>query len=205
MWGALAAAAALFPGAATLLGADIPPSNSLLKTYYTVVPTVAACFCLLLLTTYKDSLFSLSKARRLASRSFLFAIILLFSFVAVKLIWLDRETARDYVDEKFAEVQYIRSHGLVKIQTTQPQQSDGSRPDREMVEYGDPVDFIALVLLTNTFAGLTVAFGALGLNVYYQKTRPDNSSKGEGADAKLKPPNKIGPSAVNPSKRGRHR
>ena len=66
LWGVLAAAAVIFPGAAALLKVPLAVENSKISILYPVIGVIVSAFALLLATAYRDQFSELARARRWA-------------------------------------------------------------------------------------------------------------------------------------------
>jgi hypothetical protein len=168
LWGVLSAASVLFPGAAALLKAGVAPNNSQITPLYAVIPTVIAAFSLLLLTSFRQELRDLRRARKAAVIAFVVALISLFAALLAKqnVDVFQRDAARwNSSHNEFTVV--VRDHGSVQISTFNPQE-EGDHPVA-ITSKGDPVDIALLVLFALLTAALTIAFGTLGIHSYEQR------------------------------------
>lgn len=169
LWGILAVSAILFPGAAILLKLPLATENSELAFLYPVLPIIISSFCLLYLTTYLNELSVQKTARKISIIGFILSIILFFSFLFIRVEYLNVEVVKEYYNEKSSYVYFEkRSKGLIFVERR-------SKDDKEFnYEYGDPVDIIALLCISLTFSCLTIAFGSLGIFSFMEAKRIEN-------------------------------
>jgi hypothetical protein len=164
LWGLLATAAILFPGAAALLKVPIAVENSRIAALYPTLGVILSSFALLFLTAYKDRLSDLALARKWAISSFTIALIMLFSFVSLRVCILDVDKVKRSIDKEHnVEIVIGKERGFIfeeKIPLGE------SKYASFRSKQGDPWDILGLIFFTGTFATLTLAFGSLGLHVY---------------------------------------
>lgn len=171
LWGSLAATAVLFPGAAALLKLPISAANSKISILYPVIGGVFAAFSLLFSTVYRDRFVELKTARAWALFSIAIAIVSFFSFVSVRVYFLDvRSEARYLAMGGRQVVEISKNAGLVLEQTKDREGELTAVPD-VIVEKGDPWDLAALILFCFTLSSLTFAFSALGLHAYANENK----------------------------------
>lgn len=179
LWGLLASAAVLFPGAAALLKIPIAVENSQIKQLYVAIGTIIAAFSLLLLISYRDTLGNLSRARIVALVSALLALLTLFGFLGMRIFVLDvRTTAETAVGGKF--LYEAKDRGIILKETGRRiiEDENSYRRETESKEQrGDPWDLLALFLFTITLSSLTVAFGSLGIHSYQETEKHSGKKK----------------------------
>jgi hypothetical protein len=170
IWGALAGAAILFPGAVALLGLPIAPEKSRIALWYPVLGSIFAAFGLLLLLAYGEQLKSLSWARRTAVRGVVTAAFCVFALLSLRAFLLDPVVARVYYDSQSkVSVKEQKGGGVIMRQEIASDSlvSSPSSPSAETSsERPDPLDVVALALFVATMTSLAVGFGALGLHSY---------------------------------------
>ena len=173
LWGALAATAVLFPGAAALLQLPITVEHSKIATLYPVIGGVLAAFSLLFATVYRDKFASLESARKWALSAFTIGLLAFFSFVSVRVYFLDVKSETSFLDMQGRQVTTISKNSGVIMETTKDREGELTEVPDLIVERGDPWDLLALVFFSTTFASLTFAFSALGLHAYINEKSID--------------------------------
>jgi hypothetical protein len=148
IWGALAGAAILFPGAVALLGLPIAPEKSRIALWYPVLGSIFAAFGLLLLLAYGEQLKSLSWARRTAVRGVVTAAFCVFALLSLRAFLLDPVVARVYYDSQSkVSVKEQKGGGVIMRQEIASDSlvSSPSSPSAETSsERPDPLDVVAL-------------------------------------------------------------
>ena len=181
LWGALAVATVAFPGAAALLKVPLAVEHSRLAQFYSLLPTVASSFCILFLIAYKVELAELTRARRVAVSAVAIGFLCFFSFLGVRVYYLDIDATQ--IIEEDADGQVIRveqSKGLLlrKYLTGDKVTYEDRR--------ADPYDILSLALFTASFAALSLGFGSLGIYTY-QIHGHASAQQGAQADDLLHP------------------
>jgi hypothetical protein len=172
LWGALAVAAILFPGAATLLKLPLAVENSVIDFLYPVTPMLIATFSLLFLTAYKSELRCIKTARKLSVRSMGLGILGLFAFLFVRVEYLDINTRKQYHEDSTGfEYRESRSKGIIQVERVKTSVTNNNVVEEEKYNYmyGDPIDILALFIFTMTFTAFTIAFGSLGIHAFHQQ------------------------------------
>ncbi len=170
LWGLLGAAAVLFPGASALLKIPVATEESRIAALYPIIGTTISAFGILLLITYRERLLDLKFARKLGIVSMAVALSCFFAFLSVRVVYLDVETHRLVSSdlEKNIEVWVSKNKGLLLEEHRELGGQTSERDRRTLYQSlrGDPLDILALLMFTGTFASLGFAFTALGIHNY---------------------------------------
>jgi hypothetical protein len=174
LWGSLATAAVLFPGAAALLKVRIAPAHSGNKEFYAIAATIFAAFALLMQTTFVQELARLRTARRVAILGGVAAVACFFSLLVIRGTFLDvvtRTRQLEIVGHDSIVVQIVHDSGVVHVGRSRFTSDTSRLATLAASEYskGDPWDVVGLSLFCGAVVGFTVAFGALGINAYAQR------------------------------------
>jgi hypothetical protein len=179
LWGLLATAAVLFPGAAAFLKIPIAVEESKIAALYPIIGTTVSAFATLFLITFRKQLLDLKFAHKLSIFGMAFALVCFFSFVLVRVVYLDVDMYRVVSSdrEKNIEIREYKKRGLLGEEHTElvSRVPDGGRKIFYESRRGDPLDIVALLLFTGTFASLGFAFTALGIHTY-EATRKARSN-----------------------------
>lgn len=164
LWGALSGVTILFPGVISLTKLSFGPNHSEVKAHYAVIPTLLSMFALLLLTSYRAELANLRRARRLALAAFTLAVLMLFGALLLRQTKVNVTQVEAPVTSGGRVTHKARGQGTIEVEITSELTGEWIAKTKK----GDPLDILLLALTSGGFVFLTVAFGSLGINEYYQ-------------------------------------
>ena len=180
LWGLLTLAVIALPASTYLKGVKLYPENSLIHELYGAVPSIAAAFFLLLLTTFKKELTAIAKARKWAITSGILAFISIFVFIGIKTIYLDLDSERQVVNPSTGGERLVaRSKGIIMVKEVDLRSPNGDSVFKQ--ESGDPWDIASLLFLTFSISGFTCCFGILGIHGYMNSAEQDVPPKSDRA------------------------
>lgn len=172
LWGVLAAAAILFPGAAAVLELPIAVKNSQIAALYPAFGSTIAALALLFLTVYRDRLTRLEFARKVSAWAGALGLASLLAFVGIRTFALDLQYSRKSIDHaRNLVVEEAKDRGVIRILEKTYSEASPS-PTEFASERGDPWDLASLTTFIALFSAFTVAFGALGIHVYQRQFLP---------------------------------